>query len=616
MKQTSVRQFLVSGRSGGLWLVVMALVACGISTGCQSWLNEPNRSPVALVGSTHATVVAGQTVALDATQSYDPDGDSIRCNWGILVHPGEAAIAIPKDGACLIEIRLELVGGYIAQLNVSDGKDTAYPVILTIEAVAPDEDNQPGTNPSDEVILPAATPCDDGQYCTVQDQEAAETCQGIPRVCPAPLSACKIAVCNEQTDACEEQSISKDSDGDGYLDLACGGRDCDDTRVTVHPGISESAQAGNCADGLDNDCDEKIDSLDPGCAIPWWNAAWTRRVLINADDTLSTEALQDFPVLLALKLSRTDYTAMQAQGQDLRVVDSSGVQLSFEIEAFAKPSSDQADLPFALIWVKLPALRGGNAPTSFALYYGNPAAPSLAVPVPPDVFPSPYQGVYHFKDGEAADSSTLGHHGEIQNDASAVSGALAFDASKSQYVDLGTDLPLLQGTAGATLSAWVMPKDVYSDQTLVGVSVDSTDKKPLGSSRATMYIAGGKFCALGRAADTDSGVEICSPANTLTAGTLYHLTAVLNYAANSNILYVDGKKVATGSGGYTQIATANTTANQSVIAVDEDLTTSFFSGAMDEVRIENCARGETWINYQYRSMEDTLLRYQPEERIP
>jgi cysteine-rich repeat protein len=66
-----------------------------------------------------------------------------------------------------------------------------------------------------------------------------------------------------------------DADGDGYcptgqdlnhnghcLDAGEAGStvDCDDTRVTVHPGASES-----CADGLDNDCDDKVDGTDPQC---------------------------------------------------------------------------------------------------------------------------------------------------------------------------------------------------------------------------------------------------------------------------------------------------------------------------------------------------------------
>ena len=41
-----------------------------------------------------------------------------------------------------------------------------------------------------------------------------------------------------------------DADGDGYMDEACGGDDCDDTATDVNPAADEVA--GN---GLDDDCD-------------------------------------------------------------------------------------------------------------------------------------------------------------------------------------------------------------------------------------------------------------------------------------------------------------------------------------------------------------------------
>ncbi len=49
-----------------------------------------------------------------------------------------------------------------------------------------------------------------------------------------------------------------DADGDGYLDVGCGGSDCDDAEGSVHPGVFE-----NCADGVDNNCNGLIDGDDP-----------------------------------------------------------------------------------------------------------------------------------------------------------------------------------------------------------------------------------------------------------------------------------------------------------------------------------------------------------------
>jgi len=80
---------------------------------------------------------------------------------------------------------------------------------------------------------------------------------------------------------------------------------------------------------------------------------------------------------------------------------------------------------------------------------------------------------------------------------------------------------------------------------------------------------------------------------------------VLNYASNTNSVYLNGQKV----------ATAATSANQSALAVNEGLGSNFFNGTLDEVRIESSARSESWIDVQYKSQKDALLGYQPEERL-
>ncbi|MBI5507907.1 MAG: putative metal-binding motif-containing protein [Deltaproteobacteria bacterium] len=69
--------------------------------------------------------------------------------------------------------------------------------------------------------------------------------------------------CNGVDDDCDFLTLDEpggaDADSDGYTVLC--GQDCDDTNFFVHPGGVE-----NCTDALDNDCDGSIDSADPACA--------------------------------------------------------------------------------------------------------------------------------------------------------------------------------------------------------------------------------------------------------------------------------------------------------------------------------------------------------------
>jgi len=54
-----------------------------------------------------------------------------------------------------------------------------------------------------------------------------------------------------------------DKDGDGYLDQACGGADCNDNDAAMNPG-----QVEICSDNKDNDCNGAIDQQDPVCGVP------------------------------------------------------------------------------------------------------------------------------------------------------------------------------------------------------------------------------------------------------------------------------------------------------------------------------------------------------------
>lgn len=58
----------------------------------------------------------------------------------------------------------------------------------------------------------------------------------------------------EGTEEAGPDASCRDNDGDGYLDSACGGNDCNDGHSGIHPGAPEI-----CRDGVDNDCDGLVD---------------------------------------------------------------------------------------------------------------------------------------------------------------------------------------------------------------------------------------------------------------------------------------------------------------------------------------------------------------------
>ncbi|MFC1890662.1 carboxypeptidase regulatory-like domain-containing protein, partial [Thermodesulfobacteriota bacterium] len=85
--------------------------------------------------------------------------------------------------------------------------------------------------------------CDDEDPGTNPD--AQETCDGADNDCDGMLP-----------------SDEEDADGDGWMICE---DDCDDLDPDRNPGVLENKGAGNCADGLDNDCDSLIDDEEPDC---------------------------------------------------------------------------------------------------------------------------------------------------------------------------------------------------------------------------------------------------------------------------------------------------------------------------------------------------------------
>ena len=66
--------------------------------------------------------------------------------------------------------------------------------------------------------------------------------------------------CDGLIDADDPLCSCWDSDGDGHYAVACGGDDCDETAPEVHPSAMEV-----CDNGIDDDCDGRVDSEQPGC---------------------------------------------------------------------------------------------------------------------------------------------------------------------------------------------------------------------------------------------------------------------------------------------------------------------------------------------------------------
>jgi chitinase len=98
-------------------LVLLACSSCGQSR------PERNRIPVALLGYDQIVDV-GETVELDASQSFDPDGDLVSFNWDLESRPRVSVAALESGSSSTNRIVIDAEGGYLVSVRVSDGKSS------------------------------------------------------------------------------------------------------------------------------------------------------------------------------------------------------------------------------------------------------------------------------------------------------------------------------------------------------------------------------------------------------------------------------------------------------------------------------------------------------------
>jgi VCBS repeat protein len=138
------------------------------------------------------------------------------------------------------------------------------------------------------------TACDDGQYCSENDQCSTGMCGGTLRDCSLVADQCNDGTCDEVNDLCTPQPLADGTvcDDGLYCTVSvqcsggvCGGspRDCVDSdpctvdacdeaggqctnTIVENPGAEGPPGQSNCNNGQDDDCDGLTDYLeDPNC---------------------------------------------------------------------------------------------------------------------------------------------------------------------------------------------------------------------------------------------------------------------------------------------------------------------------------------------------------------
>lgn len=94
-----------------------------------------NIAPVADAG-VNQSVIAGTTVALDGSRSFDANGDPLAYRWSLVAVPEGSAAALADPAAAATSFGADLPGNYVISLVVDDGLLSSPPSNITVQAIS------------------------------------------------------------------------------------------------------------------------------------------------------------------------------------------------------------------------------------------------------------------------------------------------------------------------------------------------------------------------------------------------------------------------------------------------------------------------------------------------
>jgi hypothetical protein len=101
-------------------------------------VTSPNGAPVADAGADQA-VTTGDTVQLNGSASFDPEGDTLRFSWQILTKPTGSTASLSDPASVLPRFVADQPGAYELQLKVNDGTDTSPADVVRVTAQSADD---------------------------------------------------------------------------------------------------------------------------------------------------------------------------------------------------------------------------------------------------------------------------------------------------------------------------------------------------------------------------------------------------------------------------------------------------------------------------------------------
>ena len=350
----------------------------------------------------------------------------------------------------------------------------------------------------------------------------------------------------------------------------------------------------NCSDGFywTNQTFSFTTVLESGA---WWDVSWAYRKLITIDYSQVDGDLVNFPVLISITDSDVKNNS-QSDGDDIVFTDYFGSKLHHEIEQYDDGTGE------LVCWVNVTDL-SSTEDTLLYMYYGNPGCSNQENPT--GVWDSNYMGVWHLNETGSGSGGT--HYDSTLNDndgttsggvttdvVGIIDGADRFDGSNDRVaVPHASSLDIV---GEVTASLWVRPE-----------SLPFATPYPGMISRGNVlnrqyYIWGvqGASDIGGRIGDTNAAPG--GAGVTLQENNWYHIV-ITGDPLGDIFMYFNGTQVSSVS--YGNPATTETTS----LYMGYMDTMGYLNGSIDEVRVSNVARNNSWINTSFVNQHDPNTFY-------
>jgi hypothetical protein len=367
-----------------------------------------------------------------------------------------------------------------------------------------------------------------------------------------------------------------------------------DAAVAIAPGAAHADAAGIA------DLGSPAPVTDIAAAGGWWDARWKKRARLTVADPDLPAELTDFQVPVKLAAPAFDATAARPDGSDLRFVAADGTLLDHELDTWNPAGT-------SFVWLKLPRL--GAAPAAIWIYYGNAAPPA---PETHPVWPEPYAGVWHLS-GTGRDSTPHGFDGMQMVGGIFADGpfgkGLQLDGSKREHITLKSDIKLVAGAPGCTFSAWINPTRI--EDSVNGMIIMTVGKWFSGNHNSytdfNINAAGQMISHIDPGPNTAASgyARILSDPGFIKTNEWTWVTYVIDLPGKQERFFKNGQLVSTKpppAGKAWSDAFIDMISSRVVIGAEEDVVSHWYTGSMDELRLEKGMRPPPWIAAQYRAM--------------